>query len=245
MNPRQRLRCRSPYGFSLLEILAATVILAVLMAVAFVGFTSMKGMASQTECTSRLRHIYQATLQYVEDHNGLMYPDLGKREDVSPLYDLNQWWWNQGYLGRYALGQMGRNRYQAGQLSQEEAEIFNCPLRFVDGTDEEFTQSNGNPGTSYVMRRQTPSTSVNSPAYRVDFQFHNIHEPSRQVMITEGRGRIAAKSQAFTGVGRDGTKRLRRYHKNGMNVLFYDGRVELFTGEDHVLQREYWNSLRP
>lgn len=221
-----------------------TVVLGVLGALLFTVYSSVTKAAGQAECVSRLRHLYGATLAFVEDHDGLMYPDLGPRTDVRSNYELNQYWWNQGYLGRYALGQLKRNRYQAGQLSQEEAEIFNCPLRFVDGTDKEFTQANGNPGTSYLMRRQTTINSVNNPAYRIDFQFHNIYEPSRQVMITEGRNRIAPVSGAQTGVGRDSSNRLRRYHKGGLNILFYDGHIELFTGEDSVLKREYWQPLR-
>jgi prepilin-type N-terminal cleavage/methylation domain-containing protein/prepilin-type processing-associated H-X9-DG protein len=231
-------------GFSLLEILVAVAILAVLAALIFATYRSVSQAAAQVECANRLRHIYGATLAYVGDYSGLMYPDLGPRTDIRSDYNLNQYWWNQAYLGRYVLGQMSRRRDSLGAMSQEETEPFNCPLRFVDGTDQDFTQSNGNPGTSYVMRRQTPATSVNSPQYRIDFQFHSIHEPSRQVLITEGRHRIALRSAAQTGEGRDSANRLRRYHKGGMNVLFYDGRIELFTAGDDVLKQEYWNALR-
>lgn len=219
-------------------------VIGVMLALLFTVYSSVTRAAAQVECTNRLRHIYGATLAYVEDWDGLMYPDLGPRTDVHPNYNLNQYWFNQAYLGRYVLNDMKRRRDSGGAMTQEETEPFNCPLRFVDGTDLEFTQSNGNPGTSYLMRRQTPATSTTNPAYRIDFQFHNIYEPSRQVMITEGRNRIAPASGAQTGVGRDSTNRLRRYHKGGLNVLFYDGRIDLFTGGDDVLKREYWRPLR-
>lgn len=215
------------------------------MAITIMGYFSLRQTAAQAECSSRLRHIYQSTLKFVADHDGLMYPDLGPRTDIRHDYNYNAWWWSQAYLARYVLDDMRRRKDSVGLLSQAEAEPFNCPLRFVDGTDLQFTQSNNNPGTSYIMRRQTAATSTSSPAYRIDFQFYNINEPSRQVMITEGRGRIAARSQAYTGSGVGGNNRLRRYHKGGLNILFYDGRVELFRGEDDVLQREFWQPLRP
>lgn len=232
-------------GFSLVEVVVAMTIVIVLAALLIAGYRAATSAAAVPQCASRLRHIYTATLQYVQDHDGLMYPDNGPRTDVRLDYNFNQWWWCQAYLGRYALGDLSRRRDNGGRITQEEAEIFNCPNRFVDGPDSEYAQANGTAAVSYVMRRQVTANSINNPGYRIDFQFYNINEPSRQLLITEGRFRIVPASGVLSGEKNDSSRRLRRYHSGALNILFYDGHIELFSGTDERLRQEYWQPLRP
>ena len=57
-------------GLSLIEILVVIAIIAVLAAIAFPVFGSMRASAQQATCTSNLRTLHQATMNYAADNDG-------------------------------------------------------------------------------------------------------------------------------------------------------------------------------
>jgi prepilin-type N-terminal cleavage/methylation domain-containing protein/prepilin-type processing-associated H-X9-DG protein len=57
-------------GFSLVELLVAMVILAVLGCLVHAGYTSSREMAQQTQCASNLRQLGAGLLLYCQAHNG-------------------------------------------------------------------------------------------------------------------------------------------------------------------------------
>lgn len=191
----------------------------------------------KAKCMSNLRNLYHAMLAFVEDYDGKLPPalSLGSGSEsaaVDPRFNINQYWWGQAYLGRYAVGPRNRKRDSTGAISQQEAEIYNCPARFQDGPDSDFAKTTGvnpSPGISYLM-----AALHDDP---INHRFFTLGNKSKKVFLTEGRSSTLWSEHCMTGEfgkNKDG-KRLRRYHNGALNVLFYDGHVECFAGEDEEL----------
>ncbi len=217
---------------SLLQLLLAVAILAVLAALLMPVANRARESGLRVRCTANLRTIYLAAMAFANDHNGKLPPALGG-ENMAPVdfrFRINQYWWQQAYLARYALNDFDRRTDSKGRLSQEEAEVFNCPARFKDGPDEQWAKANA-PAVSYVMR----TLGTSDPArYRVA----RMKDAWSKVFVTEGRSGTLALESARTGPfgATESGHRLRRYHQHGLNLLFFDGHVEPFHGSDDELR---------
>ncbi len=227
------LRSKRNRGLSLLQLLLVVAILAILAALLFPAVHSAKEASLRVQCTNNLRGIYLAAVAFSNDYNGKLPPALGgeNMSRIDSRFLTNQYWWGQAYLGRYALNDFNRRTDSKGRLSQEEAEIFNCPARFKDGPDEKWTKSNA-PGTSYVMRFLGSSDPSR-------YRLAQMKNTGSKVFVTEGRGGTLALESAHSApLGSPSTsgQRVRRYHQNGLNLLFFDGHVEPFNGSDESLR---------
>lgn len=189
----------------------------------------MRQSVASVGCASNLRQIYTGILAYTEDNRGFIPPAHGK--DLSyiyELYDFNQYWWNQAYLAPY-LVERELARWGAGQLTQKEAEIFNCSGR--NRSLDDFWNLHSTPSVSYVMFG--PNTDA-------EYRLLNIPNRSQRLLITEGRHSVCWEGVAFTNPDdsiRDPARYLRRFHGNSMNLLFWDGHIERFSGPDQDLQQ--------
>lgn len=84
------LKTRSSRGTSILEILVACVILAVLSALFFLVYPSMQVMSRHTQCTTHLRAIYTAAIHYTTDRGGRL-PDLVYWRDERERYGIRDY----------------------------------------------------------------------------------------------------------------------------------------------------------
>ncbi len=218
-------------GVTALELVIAVALVVVLAGLILPVLSHVRQTGLTARCVSNLRQLYQATLAYTEDYDGLLPPPLGKMLEVDERYLHNNYWWQQPYLAPYAVGPRHRLKDSRGKLTQAEAEIYNCPARFPDGPDAWYAHSsNGNPGISYLM---TPL-----PAKRSSYLLRTMENQSQRIYLAEGRGNTVVKSTFKTGkIGsQDTVKRLRRFHGNSLNLLFYDGHIELSSAPDEELQ---------
>lgn len=218
---------------SLLQLLLVVALLGILAALLLPAVNSAREAGLRVRCTANLRTIYLATMAFANDHDGKLPPALGSKnmEQVDFRFRINQYWWQQSYLARYALNDFNRRTDSKGRLSQEEAEIFNCPARFKDGPDEKWAKADA-PAISYVMRFLGTSDPTR---YRIA----RMKNAWSKVFVTEGRGGTLALESARSappGSPSVSGQRLRRYHQNGLNLLFFDGHVEPFNGSDDELR---------
>lgn len=213
-------------GFSLIEILVVISILAVLAMVILTVHSSAIRSGHSVGCASNLRNIYQATLNFIYDYNGKLPPPLGPVTEVDEAFSFRAYWWGQAYVGKYAVGPMNRLPDSRGTFAQSEVEVFNCPARFDDGPDIDYAHVNGNPAISYVM--------AHVPYVTERFLFSNMKDPSKTLFLADGRHHVVRLVTAYSGeIGsRVSNRRYRRFHDGSMNLLFYDGRIESFSGED-------------
>lgn len=218
---------KSEYGFSLIELIVVIAVMAILSMLMVLGYQSFRGSVSTLQCSSNMRQIFSLMLAFAEDHDGKLPPDLGKTGEstqVDARFHQNQFWWDIAYLGRYMLKDMSRPTWSIGTIRQYEAEVYNCPNRFLDGPDKE--PESQKPRVSYVMRKMYTNPK--------NYLYHAIENKERKLLITEGISSTLATTSAFTddfGM-RNTLRRLRRFHNGAVNILYLNGRVELYNGED-------------
>ncbi len=222
---------KSLVGVTLAEMLTALAVLLTLLGLLLPVLAHVRRAGQAAKCLSNLRQIYHATLTYTEENDGLLFPPLGPALEVDARYIYNNYWWQQSYLGPYAIGPRDRLKDSRGKFSQAEVELFNCPARFADAPDAAYTHANGNPAVSYVMTRLRPLT-------RAGYTLRMMEERSRKIYLAEGRGNTVVPSTFETGAlgSMDTGKRLRRFHGGSVNLLFYDGHIEAWSGPDAPLQ---------
>lgn len=225
-------RRKGSRGMGLLQLIVVVSIVAILMALLFPILGTAREEGRLVKCTSHLRRIYIASIAFAYDHDGKLPPALGRAEmeKIDSRFKINQYWWGQAYLGRYVLNDFNRRTDSAGVLSQDEAEVFNCPARMKDGPDKDWAKTNG-PAVSYVMRFLGSS---DPSRYRIAL----MQDSARKIYVTEGRsGTLAVESARSATLGEPSSSgaRLRRYHRNGLNLLFFDGHIEPFFGPDEAL----------
>lgn len=96
---------------------------------------------------------------------------------------------------------------------------FQCPAH-PDSNNNEVT---------YVMQKLFQK--------RENYQFRSMENKSRKLFLTEGKGSTLVPGNALTAApdSQETSRRLRRYHNGGLNILFFDGHVERFTGKDEEI----------
>lgn len=119
MRLRRHLQAGTGAAFTLVEVISVVLILAVLAAFLLPIFGGARATALSGKCVQKQKHIYMALLAFTEDHQGLLPPDLSQppgSTEIHPRFNLNQYWWDSAYLGRYVLNQPDRRRDSAGKL---------------------------------------------------------------------------------------------------------------------------------
>lgn len=231
--PISKKRLQLNKAFSLIELIVVVAVLAVLAALVIPYYKSFSGTATAASCASNFRDLYMYMLAFTSDHDGKLPPDLGGAasliEKVDSRFDVRQYWWDSAYLGRYVTNTMGRSRWSTGKMKQHEMDRVNCPNRFIDGPDREPESTS--PRISYVMRKMFDNPT--------NYLFHNIEDKGRKLLLTEGVASTVVSLNAQTGELGSGdlNKRLRRFHNGALNILYMDGRIELFKGEDEYVAK--------
>ncbi|HWL54698.1 MAG TPA: hypothetical protein VNQ90_19815 [Chthoniobacteraceae bacterium] len=116
-----------PVAFTLLEVMIALLLVAVLLAITMGVMGTMKKKAQSVECVSNLRFIGSATIRFTVDHGGylpgvrLSETQAGVASSVSPTVNINSW----NRLTRALAPYLGTTMPEDGSLFVVEA--FACP----------------------------------------------------------------------------------------------------------------------
>lgn len=110
-------------GFSLMEMLVSTAIVAVLAAILFPVYTGVRNTARRSQCSANLSQIAKAFQAYVADHHGA-YPNTGDPF----LWMGRRWRWPmKNYVGFYAAYDP-TDPSGANQITMRTDTILSCPL---------------------------------------------------------------------------------------------------------------------
>jgi prepilin-type N-terminal cleavage/methylation domain-containing protein/prepilin-type processing-associated H-X9-DG protein len=255
--PHSRRRDRGKFagGFTLVELLVVIGIVLVLLALLMPAISNARQKATTAVCASNMRQVHQATMQFVQDHEGRMPVNTWVQETVqttSPNYQKVACWVNvengpAGGLINFEVGGLWPYIGTRGDVASRKA-VMNCPGDTDERTLRAGQRSIRNFSYSYNSNIRDPLGDVGSGhAIRLAAVLH----PAEKIMIYEELGpndawctaphfdvddipagrhgsRAARNAKRITGPG--AVNVLPGFFRQGRgNQCFFDGHVELIS----------------
>lgn len=209
---------RDRKGFTLIELLVVIAIIAILAAILFPVFISVRAKAKQARCMNNMNQIGLAVLQYVQDHNG-MFPTV----DISnPMWNVNN---SRQYGVFYVIAPYLKN-----------VRVLLCPNH--KGTSRINYVVNGsrtvsNSGYDTVWGYINETGTVYSYAAKEGV----IRTPTRVIAVFE-EWRDQWCGDVNSGWYHEFFKN--PLHNGGMNFAFCDGHARWYETKGYPLGRATW-----
>lgn len=223
-------------AFTLIELLVVIGILALLAAILFPVFMQARAKSRQATCTSNLRQMAMAQMQYLQDYDGsFQEPILGYAGGGSPLaLKMNTLW------------------YAVMLPYVKEPQIFTCPESRLENNPFDSTWIPGQAKHSlgmnyylgmsynyyyYVVLHGTLTDLYNgpfvTPGYPRPVTEDLIHFPAHTVLFgdsfdKEVEGRVPLGYALDPEWGYRDTGSISERHNDGANIAFVDGHVRWY-----------------
>jgi len=211
------LKKTTRHGFSLLELLVALVIVAILTKLGFSTFGELRERSAASRCIANLRNIGGALMAFGADHNGSTMPQVTSPGTYwHPIIDE--------YLG-------GRGREIDG--ISVSSPVWACPKneKMVKGLKKKGTeggQFSGYPINTHLLVKGETEVKPGKVAIW-GMPMARINKPSQKIWIIESCHETdgafgPATAMTYTPYGYKSW--MKQVHPGGNNVLFCDGHIE-------------------
>ncbi|MFA6175596.1 MAG: type II secretion system protein [Phycisphaerae bacterium] len=197
-------------GFTLVELLIAIAIVAILMVLLLPVVSSMKARANSVRCVSNLRQLYQGSLLYLADHDQKFWIDLMAGDA-----------WYADYPGREVHGPLYYLAYDYVRDSRRPGTVMDCPEN-TEGAFQVLMLDYAYNG--YLCRMPDRSLSPVSMA--------SVTQPSKALLFMDGRQPfVTPGGNPFGPASLYPGKTIGAFvHPNKTaNCLFLDGHVQPMT----------------
>ncbi len=236
---RGKLRCERG-AFTLAETLMATVILAILIAVALPTLGRLRVQAMDAKCRSNLRFTGMALIQYVADHDGKFLPTKFWYSRLSTAASPGI----RDYLGSRSTAKSTSAEYKVDSVLTCPKLKADCPRKFPNMLNR-----------CYSMNQMVVA---NNPAYPDDPEagdnpgsfkrISNLPDPSRMWTFTDGGTTDPTGAGEFgTIISPSSVTSLLFPHRDRQNVVFFDGHMESLSREEFSSpsnKRAFWGDRR-
>lgn len=199
-------------AFTLVELLTVIAIIGVLAALTLSVIGSLRESARRAECSSNLRQIGAAVLQFANEHDGGC---------IRWVEEGNEYWFNAlskgGYIPSYTVSNVWRCPSNTeGTLNPGESTVYSWGLQMTYAVNAVWADS------SYDHQKGPSYPSADPAPPYVRTKILNLENPARTISVCEGKSWLIGSSSG----GYKATAG--RVHRGGMNAAFWDGHVEFF-----------------
>ncbi|HWL53833.1 MAG TPA: type II secretion system protein [Chthoniobacteraceae bacterium] len=208
-------RCRRSRGFTLVELLLAIGVLALLAVLVSGMMGRLRERGRTTQCASNLRQLGVYVLTYAQENNGLLPPVLGWPDEKNRRPS----WYNAldaaGILPVY--GQLG--------WSGKEVSIARCPARPFKAAHSKIKSVDGH--YHYGMNNAPGGMDTMLSPDHPGQKLQNLPSPAGTFLLTESDaeiwvGRIRGEAMKVNHAAYP--------HQGGANLFFADGHLEWRPG---------------
>lgn len=199
-------------GFSLMELLVAVGIIAVLAGMILPSLSGMRRSAAIAQCTANLRQVHALFLQDVQDNDfqvppayndGLGYPVAGVPDKA-------------GWLD-YRWNDLTDNKKKSSIIEK----VFGCPAQ------RKLRKLAANART-YSMNSLLANTYWNGGGRKPPINYYKFSQPSKSVIFMDGTYDGSPYNSAANG----GNKMPEAVHEGKANFVFLDGHTEMIKLAD-------------
>lgn len=227
-------------AFSLVEVIVTTAIMGVLAALLMGGLKGVTNRGKEAKCISNLRQIGLGLLNYVGENEGsLPRATIDKDDEDAPINPATGQKITGDYMWSKQLGPYLPQRTDS--ITAPQNKVFICPAADYKGyANSAISTSYNCTSTLFYFEDLSKMTDVglaNKPWYS-GRKMITVDNPSKTILVAEGKLAVGATSPACTSAVRWSTARtdfqaakpantinLDYRHGEKMNVIYADGHV--------------------
>lgn len=243
----------STHGFTLIELLVVIAIIGLLMAVLMPALRMAKEMGRQILCSAHLRTLGSANELYANEYNGAFVPLKDASRKTAPVAERQTWWiQNQAFRKLWAV-----DDYKSTTTGLEGSQFF-FPEKYLCPSDR-ISKDPANAASTVLGSYGYNVTdygwnAINSENY-AGYKVKDIQISSERLAFADtidwwiswdaadysrgwdilGQANIAAYKDSPYNLHGPTIYR----HREGADLVFYDGHVEYMKKEDVFIKEDY------
>lgn len=234
-------------SFTLIELLVVVVIIAILVALSTSAIGPIRASMMQTQCSNNMRQIGQGLFSYATEHDNTLPPVFSVKPSEAKGQEAYWNWaiWSYVYPGTTPQWPNNDTQFSSKAVVKWSPNAFRCPSTSRGAIKAPTVSALSDARMSYGLNNTMmliDSSGTWQDMRTASIPLARMTRPGQTAMVLE-----ACNAEAGFSVWGGTTGIIP--HRNGANVLFFDGHVEWWAGSNipagswSVYTNVFWRGL--